>query len=74
MQRDVPGLTRASIPILAAKGVRALSGGVNGEEYTICCVLLHIWIAHCLLLAAAQTERVLAHILVLMRLMFHPIS
>ncbi|KAL4420038.1 hypothetical protein ABPG77_001288 [Micractinium sp. CCAP 211/92] len=29
-QRDVPGLTRAAIPILARQGVRALTVGVNG--------------------------------------------
>lgn len=29
-QRDVPGMTRAAIPILASQGVRALSSGVNG--------------------------------------------
>lgn len=28
-QRDVPGITRAAIPILFAKGVRAISVGVN---------------------------------------------
>lgn len=28
--RDVPGLTRAALPILAASGVRAITGGVNG--------------------------------------------
>ncbi|WIA20109.1 hypothetical protein OEZ85_005961 [Tetradesmus obliquus] len=27
--RDVPGLTRASIPVLASKGVRGITGGVN---------------------------------------------
>lgn len=30
LQRDVPGLTRAAIPILARQGVRALTVGVNG--------------------------------------------
>jgi len=29
VQRDVPGLTRAAVPLLAASGVRALSVGVN---------------------------------------------
>lgn len=29
MQRDVPGLTRAIIPVLAARGVEAVSVGVN---------------------------------------------
>jgi hypothetical protein len=29
VQRDVPGLTRAVIPILAAKGIKAVSVGVN---------------------------------------------
>ncbi|EFN51908.1 hypothetical protein CHLNCDRAFT_54763 [Chlorella variabilis] len=29
-QRDVPGLTRAAVPILADQGVRAISVGVNG--------------------------------------------
>ena len=29
-QRDVPGLTRNAIPILASEGVRVLSVGVNG--------------------------------------------
>jgi hypothetical protein len=28
-QRDVPGLTRAAIPVLVGKGVRAVSVGVN---------------------------------------------
>ena len=28
-QRDVPGLTRAAIPIMANKGVAAISVGVN---------------------------------------------
>lgn len=30
LQRDVPGLTRAAIPILHNEGVRALTVGVNG--------------------------------------------
>ena len=30
MQRDVPGMTRAAVPVLAAAGVKALSSGVNG--------------------------------------------
>lgn len=30
LQRDVPGLTRAAIPILARQGVRVLTVGVNG--------------------------------------------
>jgi hypothetical protein len=29
LQRDVPGLTRAVIPVLAAKGIKAVSVGVN---------------------------------------------
>ena len=29
LQRDVPGLTRASIPVLASRGVRGVTGGVN---------------------------------------------
>lgn len=29
MQRDVPGLTRAVIPILVSKGIKAISVGVN---------------------------------------------
>ena len=29
-QRDVPGLTRAAVPVLARQGVRAISVGVNG--------------------------------------------
>jgi hypothetical protein len=29
LQRDVPGLTRASIPVLASRGVRSITGGVN---------------------------------------------
>lgn len=28
-QRDIPGTTRAAIPLLAARGVRALTVGVN---------------------------------------------
>lgn len=32
MQRDVPGLTRAAVPILARAGVKALSVGVNGAS------------------------------------------
>jgi hypothetical protein len=31
-QRDVPGLTRSVIPLLAAQGVRAISIGVNGDS------------------------------------------
>lgn len=30
LQRDVPGLTRAAIPIFKTKGIKALSAGVNG--------------------------------------------
>ena len=30
MQRDVPGFTRAALPILYAQGVRAVTVGVNG--------------------------------------------
>ena len=30
LQRDVPGFTRAAIPILHSQGVRAVSVGVNG--------------------------------------------
>ena len=29
MQRDVPGMTRAAIPLMADAGVKALSQGVN---------------------------------------------
>lgn len=29
-QRDVPGLTRAAIPVLASRGVQGFTGGVNG--------------------------------------------
>ena len=32
MQRDVPGTTRAAIPILNRQGVIALSQGVNGAS------------------------------------------
>lgn len=36
VQRDVPGLTRAVIPVLAAKGVKAVSVGVNpGEPHSL---------------------------------------
>lgn len=30
-QRDVPGLTRAAVPILADEGVKAISGGWAGQ-------------------------------------------
>jgi len=30
LQRDVPGMTRASIPVLSGLGVKAVSSGVNG--------------------------------------------
>ena len=30
LQRDVPGFTRAAVPILYAQGVRAVTVGVNG--------------------------------------------
>lgn len=30
MQRDVPGFTRAALPILAGQGVKAVTVGVNG--------------------------------------------
>lgn len=29
-QRDVPGMTRAAVPVLASQGVLALTSGVNG--------------------------------------------
>jgi hypothetical protein len=29
LQRDVPGLTRAAIPVLASRGVLGITGGVN---------------------------------------------
>jgi hypothetical protein len=30
VQRDVPGMTRAAIPVLVSEGVTALTSGVNG--------------------------------------------
>ena len=31
-QRDVPGMSRAGVPVLAAAGVRAITVGVNGAS------------------------------------------
>ena len=50
-QRDVPGLTRAMIPLLKAEGILAVSVGVNGASMYPRVPRIFRWVSH----AAAQT-------------------
>lgn len=44
-QRDVPGMTRGMIPILAQNGVKAVSVGVNGASAPPGVPSIFIWYA-----------------------------